>query len=208
MHKNRIDRLIKKMEENNLAHMIISDPYAIFYLIDKKIEPGERALALYLHRDGDLKLLINELFPQNDDLGLDLIWYNDVEDGILKLSKYIKEDEVIGIDKFWSAKFLLRLQEIFPDKKYINGSDIVDAVRRVKDEEEKKLMRESSIINDKVMEELIPWVVKGLNEKELSTKLKEIYKSHGVEEVSFEPITATEDQLLILTTPQMTLVEN
>ncbi|MFR2892631.1 aminopeptidase P family N-terminal domain-containing protein [Peptoniphilus grossensis] len=160
MHKNRIDRLIKKMEENNLAHMIISDPYAIFYLLDRKIEPGERALALYLHRDGDLKLLINELFPQDGQVGADLIWYNDVEDGIEKLSKYIKEDEVIGIDKFWSAKFLLRLQEIFPDKKYINGSDIVDAVRRVKDEEEKQLMRESSAINYKVKEELITRVFK------------------------------------------------
>lgn len=190
MHKNRIDRLIKKMKENNLAHLIISDPYAIFYLLDIKIEPGERALALYLHRDGDLKLLINELFPQEGDIAADFIWYNDVEDGIEKLSKYIKEDEVIGIDKFWPAKFLLRLQEIFPDKKYINGSDFVDAVRRVKDEEEKNLMRESSAINDAVMEEIIPWVVKGLNEKELSAKLKEIYKAHGVEEVSFEPITA------------------
>lgn len=190
MHKNRIDRLIKKMKENNLSHLIISDPYAIFYLLDIKIEPGERALALYLHRDGDLKLLINELFPQEGDIAADFIWYNDVEDGIEKLSKYIKEDEVIGIDKFWPAKFLLRLQEIFPDKKYINGSDFVDAVRRVKDEEEKNLMRESSAINDAVMEEIIPWVVKGLNEKELSAKLKEIYKAHGVEEVSFEPITA------------------
>lgn len=190
MHKNRIDRLIKKMKENNLAHLIISDPYAIFYLLDIKIEPGERALALYLHRDGDLKLLINELFPQEGDIAADFIWYNDVEDGIEKLSKYIKEDEVIGIDKFWPAKFLLRLQEIFPDKKYINGSDFVDAVRRVKDEEEKNLMRESSAINDAVMEEIIPWVAKGLNEKELSAKLKEIYKAHGVEEVSFEPITA------------------
>ena len=190
MHKNRIDRLIKKMKENNLAHLIISDPYAIFYLLDIKIEPGERALALYLHRDGDLKLLINELFPQEGDIAADFIWYNDVEDGIEKLSKYIKEDEVIGIDKFWPAKFLLRLQEIFPDKKYINGSDFVDAVRRVKDEEEKNLMRESSAINDAVMEEIIPWVVKGLDEKELSAKLKEIYKAHGVEEVSFEPITA------------------
>ena len=190
MHKNRIDRLIKKMKENNLAHLIISDSYAIFYLLDIKIEPGERALALYLHRDGDLKLLINELFPQDKDIAADFIWYNDVEDGIEKLSKYIKEDDVIGIDKFWPAKFLLRLQEIFPDKKYINGSDIVDAVRRVKDEEEKNLMRESSAINDAVMEEIIPWVIKGLNEKELSAKLKEIYKAHGVEEVSFEPITA------------------
>ena len=190
MHKNRIDRLIKKMKENNLAHLIISDPYAIFYLLDRKIEPGERALALYLHRDGDLKLLINELFPQEGDIAADLIWYNDVEDGIEKLSKYIKEDEVIGIDKFWPAKFFLRLQEIFPEKKYINWSDFVDSIRRVKDEEEKILMRESSAINDAVMEEIIPWVVKGLNEKELSAKLKEIYKAHGVEEVSFEPITA------------------
>ena len=141
MHKNRINRLIKKMEENNLPHMIISDPYAIFYLLDLMIEPGERALALYLHKDGDLKILINELFPQDEDLGVDIVWYNDVEDGIEKLSKFIKEDEVIGIDKFWPAKFLLRLQEIFPDKKYINGSKIVDAVRRVKDEEEKQIRR-------------------------------------------------------------------
>ena len=34
MHKNRIDRLIKKMEEAKLHHMIISDPYAIFYLLE------------------------------------------------------------------------------------------------------------------------------------------------------------------------------
>ncbi|MDU3087665.1 MAG: Xaa-Pro peptidase family protein [Peptoniphilus harei] len=190
MHKNRIDRLINKMEEENLHHMIISDPYAIFYLLDKMIEPGERALALYIHRDGDVKLLINELFPQEEEAGVDFICYNDIEDGIEKLSKFIKDDELIGIDKFWSAKFLLRLQEIFPDKKYVNGSTIVDHVRRIKDEEEKQLMRESSAINDKVMEELIPWVVKGLSEKELSQKLKEIYKANGVEEVSFEPITA------------------
>ncbi|WP_245544128.1 aminopeptidase P family N-terminal domain-containing protein [Peptoniphilus timonensis] len=137
MHKNRINRLIKKMEENNLSHMIITDPYAIFYLLDRMISSGERALALYIHKDGDLKLLINELFPQEEIAGVDFIWYNDVEDGIEKLSKFIKDDDLIGIDKFWSAKFLLRLQEIFPDKKYINGSTIVDGVRRVKDEEEK-----------------------------------------------------------------------
>ena len=190
MHKNRIDRLIKKMEEAKLPHMIISDPYAIFYFLDRMIEPGERALALYIHKDGDIKLLINELFPQEEEAGVDFIWYNDIEDGIEKLSKFIKDDEVIGIDKFWSAKFLLRLQEIFPDKKYVNGSTIVDGVRRIKDEEEKQLMRESSAINDAVMEDLIPWVVKGLSEKELSQKLKQIYKAHGVEEVSFEPITA------------------
>ena len=60
MHKNRIDRLIKKMEEAKLHHMIISDPYAIFYLLDRMIEPGERALALYIHKDGDCLLYTSD----------------------------------------------------------------------------------------------------------------------------------------------------
>jgi xaa-pro dipeptidase len=51
-------------------------------------------------------------------------------------------------------------------------------------------MIKSSLINDDVMDELIPWAGKGLTEKELSDKVKEIYKKHGINEVSFEPITA------------------
>ena len=51
-------------------------------------------------------------------------------------------------------------------------------------------MRDSSKICDKVMEELIPWVVKGLTEKELNAKTRELFAKHGVTEVSFDPITA------------------
>ncbi|MGO1479273.1 M24 family metallopeptidase, partial [Senegalia sp. (in: firmicutes)] len=73
---------------------------------------------------------------------------------------------------------------------FVNGSDIVDYVRMIKDEDEIEIMRESSRLNDLVMEELIPWVGKGLTEKELNSKVREIYKSHGIDEVSFDPITA------------------
>lgn len=190
MHQNRVDRLIQKMKENNVPQMIISDPNAIFYLLDRWIFPGERLLALYIHQDGDLKLAINELFPQDGEVGADLIWYNDIQDGVEILSKHIKGDEVMGIDKNWPSKFLLRLQELFPNKKYVNASLLVDKVRQIKDEEEKELMRESSRINDEVMLELIPWVVKGLSENEMSEKTKEIYAKHGIKKMSFEPITA------------------
>ncbi len=60
----------------------------------------------------------------------------------------------------------------------------------IKDEEEIAILRESSRLNDLVMDELIPWVGKGLSEKELNTKVREIYKKHGINEVSFDPITA------------------
>ncbi len=60
----------------------------------------------------------------------------------------------------------------------------------IKDEEEIAILRESSRLNDLVIDELIPWVGKGLSEKELNTKVREIYKKHGINEVSFDPITA------------------
>jgi len=190
MNQSRISRVLKSMKENEIFQMIISDPNAIFYLTGKWIIPGERLLALYLNTDGNHKMVINELFPQEEDLGVEILWYNDIQDGVELLPKHVDDNKVIGIDKTWPSKFLLRLQELLTNSKFVNGSSIVDYVRIIKDENEKKLLRESSRINDLVMEELIPWVGKGLTEKELNTKVREIYKSHGIEDVSFDPITA------------------
>lgn len=190
MNQNRINRVLESMKENEIPQLIISDPTAIFYLTGKWIIPGERLLALYLNVNGNHKIVINELFPQEDDLGIDIVWYNDIQDGVEILSEYVEEGKVIGIDKTWPSHFLLRLQELKPKNKFVNGSFIVDYVRAIKDEEEKALLRESSRLNDLVMEELIPWAGKGLTEKELHDKVLEIYKKHGIEEVSFDPITA------------------
>ncbi len=190
MNKNRIDRIHKKMKEKGVTQIIVTDPLAIFYITGKKINPGERLLALYINIKGDLKLIINELFPQETTDGLEFVWYNDVQNGVEVLSKHITEEKVIGIDKLWPAGFLLKLQEIMPDKKYINSSLLIDEIRKIKDEDEQSRMRESSLLNDAVMRDVIPWVTKGLSEIELSDKVKEIYAKHGIKEYSFEPITA------------------
>lgn len=170
--------------------MIISDPIAIFYLTGKMIVPGERLLALYLNVNGNHHMMINKLFPQETDLGVEITYYDDIEDGVEILSRFVEKDKVMGIDKVWPAKFLLRLQELGGGSKFVNGSPIVDYIRMVKDEKEKELMRISSKINDEVMDELIPWVAKGLSEKELNAKVRELYAAHGCEDVSFDPITA------------------
>lgn len=190
MDKNKLNRILKSMEEYKIPQMIISDPTAIFYLTGKRIVPGERLLALYLNVNGNHKIVINELFPQEKDLGVEIIWYNDIQDGVEILSKYVETDKVIGIDKIWPSKFLLRLQELGAGSKFVNGSLIVDYVRMIKDEEEIAILKESSRLNDIVMDELIPWVGKGLSEKELNVKVREIYKKHDINEVSFDPITA------------------
>ena len=190
MNQERLNRILQGMKDRGVDEMIISDPIAIYYLLGRKIVPGERMLVLYINIDGTTKLVINELFPQDGDVGVDLVWYNDIDDGVKILSDNMTEGKVIGIDKNWASHFLLRLQELHPELKYVNGSEIVDDVRQIKDEEEKQLMRDSSKICDAVMEELIPWVVKGLTENELGDKVKELFAKHGVTEMSFDPITA------------------
>jgi len=190
MKENRVNNILTSMKEQGIPQMIISDPVAIYYLTGKWIQPGERLLALYLNINGNHKIVINELFPQEEDLGVEIVWYNDIQDGVELISAFAEKDKPMGIDKTWPARFLLRLQELGGGSSYVNASPIVDYIRMIKDEEEKELMRISSRINDEVMDELIPWVGKGMTEKELDAKVREIYAAHGCEDVSFPPITA------------------
>lgn len=190
MDTGKLSRILKAMDEQGMPQMIISDPTAIFYLTGKWIHPGERLLALYLNVNGNHKLVLNELFPQDRDLGVELVWHNDIQDGVEILSKFVEKDKPIGIDKTWPARFLLRLQELGGGSKFVNGSLIVDYVRMIKDEKEQALMRESSRLNDIAIEKIIPYAGKGLTENELAQKVRDIYKELGCEGVSFDPITA------------------
>ncbi len=189
MDTGKLNRIIERMKKQDMPQMIITDPVAIFYLTGKWIFPGERMLALYINVNGDSRLFVNKMLPQ-DDLGVPITYFDDVDDPVKILSEVIEKDKTIGIDKAWPARFLLRLQELGAGSKFVNGSVIVDKIRQLKDAKEQELMIESSRINDEVMDELIPWAGKGLTEKELNAKVKEIYKKHGINDVSFDPITA------------------
>ena len=62
MNNARLQRILDKLAERGLKQMIISDPYAIFYLAGRFIDPGERLYALYISQDGSHKIFINNLF--------------------------------------------------------------------------------------------------------------------------------------------------
>ena len=129
MKLNRLNKILSKMQENNIPQMLVTDPKAIFYLTDKMIHPGERLIALYLNTNGNHKLFINELFPVYEDLGVEKVWFDDTKDGVLIISEYIEKGKTIGIDKNWPARFLLHLMELNTENKYVNASFIIDTLR-------------------------------------------------------------------------------
>lgn len=190
MNKERIDGVVANMKEAGLDYLLISEPSSIDYLIDYVNNPGERMYVLMLGTKGDHKLFFNKLFFVDKDLGIDIVWHSDVDDATQTIVDNLKDAKKIGVDKHWSANFLLDLMEKLPDVKFVNGSKCVDYKRMVKDDREQQLMIEASIINDKAMAEMIKQVALDLSEVEVASKLKDIYQKLGASDISFDTIVA------------------
>ena len=172
MNKQRIANVVANMQKEGLDYLIISEPSSIDYLIDYVNHPGERMYVLVLSSQGNHQLFFNKLFFVADDLGIDITWHSDTDDATEFLAKYISDAKKVGVDKHWSANFLLSLMDKLPVVKFVNGSECVDYVRMVKDETEQKLMIEASKINDLAMNEVIKLVGTGLTEKQIADHLK------------------------------------
>lgn len=188
MKTQRLNAVLDQMKKNSIDQMLISDPYAIFYLTGKMIHPGERLLALYINVNGNNKMFINELFPVTEDLGVEMVWFNDTQNSVEIVSNGIDKNGTIGVDKNWPAKFLLALMDLCPGCKFVNSSYIVDTLRSSKDEEEKDLMRKASALNDEAMKRLKDTINADLTEKQLANKLSGIYEDLGADGFSFSPI--------------------
>lgn len=191
MKETRIQNVLEAMEKQGLNQIIVTSAPSIFYLTGKWISPGERMIALYLNTNGRHKFIVNKLFPIYEDLGVDILWYSDIEDPINLLCTVVDKEKALGVDKTWPAHFLINLMNRNIVKGFVNSSPIIDRLRMIKDEEEIKLMKKSSNINDKVMKELWENFKEGYSEKYYSNLLAELYEKEGVNSFSFSPIIAT-----------------
>lgn len=190
MNEDRTNKIIELMNERNYEQLIISDPVTIYYLTGLWFDPGERLLTLIVKRNNKNTLVINKLFPVEKDLGIEVAFVDDTDDGVKKVLEYIDTDKVIGIDKNWPSHFLLRLLELVPDAKLKNGSLITDDVRAIKMPDEQELMRKSQVDNEEAIDYLKSLIPEELTELEMTEKLAQKYKELGDQGYSFDPIVA------------------
>ena len=191
MKISRVTKILSQMEESKIPQLIITSAESIFYLTGKMIHSGERLVALYLDVNGNHKFLVNKLFPINEDLGVEIVWYDDIENPIDRLEKIVKQGEVLGVDKDLPSHFLIDLMGRNVIKAFVNSSPIIDRLRMIKDEEEIKIMKEASKINDAVMLKLWSNLKEGYSEKYYANLLSEIYEEEGASGFSISPIIAT-----------------
>lgn len=184
----RFESLISSLKKENIDYLLVSDPASIAYLTDKNIYPGERMLVLCVSAKENHAFFLNRLFNVPEEFGFEKIWYFDTDDSIGMLASRLADAKVVGVDKTWPARFLLPLMEKMPQTKFINGSYTIDKIRMIKDETEKDLMRQASIINDLAMADMQASFSEGITENEMAEKLLQFYASHGGEGFSFSPI--------------------
>ena len=181
MDWKRYQKVIDSMKDEGIGQLIVTDSVSVYYLTGKLINCMERMMALYLDVEKEKPLLvIGKLFPQDEAaLGFPVVYFDDTDDAVGVLASHMRKGGIIGIDKTWPARFLLRLMELEMGDQSINASYIIDHIRQVKTPEEQEKMRAASLVNDLSMEELIPLVASGMNEVELGEELRKIYVKDG-----------------------------
>ena len=186
---DRLEKVRKQIEINELDQLIISDPYSIFYLTGVYNEPGERMYVLLLGKESGPLIVANRLFnvPEGD---YETVFYSDTDNQIAILSQYLLTGATIGVDKDWPAKFLLPLMEKRKDLSFSLGSNCVDYIRSKKDNKEIEAMRIASKINDTVMEKALKEIREGITEKELASYIDRQYIEEGADGNSFTTIVS------------------
>jgi len=90
--KERMNRIMEKASTDQL---LITDPYAVYYLTGKWIFPGERFLGLLLKRGEEPVLFVNELFRFEEELGVKKAYYADTDDVISIVKKETEKNAAI-----------------------------------------------------------------------------------------------------------------
>ena len=195
IYSERLTRVCEELKKQNLDQMIVSDPLSIRYLTGVWVWPMERLYALYLRTDGKHCFFLNKLFTVPETDGIEQLWFSDTDNSLGMIADHIAKHNIscpeaaLGIDKNWSAGFLLGLMERLPQLKYMNSSVCVDRVRSIKDEYEKQKMRESSLFNDECMEKVTSFIKEGMTEHEVAQYVAGLYKDAGCGN-SFTPIVS------------------
>lgn len=192
----RFESVKNEMSLQNIDALLISDPYSIFYLTGIFNEPYERFYALYIENDKNI-LFANRLFSvpiidfeKTKQPYFETIWYADSDDVIKIISKNIINISVLGVDKILAAKFLIPLQKVNNKLKFELGSVCVDNARACKDKAEIEFMKESSRINDVVIQKAFDFIKPDITEKEVAEYINAQFLNEGADGPSFETIVS------------------
>ena len=173
------------LKRKNLEAIIITSPENLFYL--SGFTGGEGMLVFtpekkYLLVDGRYTIQ-----ARNETEGFEVIEYKSLPYRIVADMRFDKigfEDKTISYNSF---KMMSRAM---PAVTTIGVSDEINEYRKVKSEEECKIIRRAEQIGDMAFEHILPFIKPGITEREIALELEFFMKKQGASGLSFDTIVA------------------
>lgn len=190
MGDSRLKRCDALMEQANLDQMIVTSAVNLFYFTGAWVESNERLMALVVTPQELPLLLIHRMFQHEvrDIAGVELLFWEDHEQPLTKLSSLLRNGNVVGVDKTWPSQFLISLMKENPTLRYESASPVIDQLRQIKMPDEINKLRESAASADRVIDQLIRREQFPTTELELVEKMRKLFAEEGVQHFSFSPI--------------------
>jgi Xaa-Pro aminopeptidase len=92
----------------------------------------------------------------------------------------------IGLSARTWASTIVELQRALPGVELVNGDDLMNRLRRIKEPEELETMKRACEVADAVMADIAPKVVEGVTELELASEVDYLLRKHGARTWAFD----------------------
>ncbi len=189
----RINKLLKTLNERDIDGMLIISESNISYLTGFT---GD-ASRLIVSRNGCTFITDGRYTEQaaneiHEEIEV-FRWINDNRYGVETYQKFLDGFRIKSL-AFESDVMTHAIHEKFTKGvhvKMVPTSGMVEKLRMIKDHEEISFLREACRISDHALELTLPFIKKGVTERELAARLEFNIKMQGAYEISFETIILT-----------------
>ena len=194
LNKKYTNKLCEVMYKNNVDAMMIGPSVDLEFLTNFNPHICERFQAFFILSNGEYFHISPQLYLEEAEKCLDsrteIFMWRDSDiflDAIRVASqKYHLDGKTIAINNAIRGIDLIDIKEIL-NAKFINGHDILENLRIIKDKDEIKKLREAAKIADEVMGETIDYISPGMKEGDIKKKIEELFMQKGAEELAFKP---------------------
>ena len=198
LDKNKLSKLTNILLDHKMDGCLMAPTNDIEYLAGVSPFGCERFQGFFLLADGRWFFISPELYYEENREAFGeeahiYVWGdNDGVNGTFKKAalEYELEGRTIAINDGIRGVDLLDLMD-YTKANYVNGNDMFEELRLIKDEQETEYLAKAAEIADKTFAEIIKYIKPGITEKQISDRIKELLIELGGEELSFEPIVAS-----------------
>ena len=188
----KIEKIRKYLEKENLNAFLVTNPTNIFYLTGFACDPHERLLALIVKKDKMCMLvpaLEYEVAKQNARKEIEIVGYLDTKDGYEKLKNLSGTLNYLGIEKsHLTVERLERIIKTFEVKDYFRIDEVIINMRKYKTEDEVLNLKEATRLSDIAIDIARNNMKEGITELELKSIIEYEMKKIGAKSMSFDTI--------------------